>query len=60
LGTPNQTEKPQINLSNELDEKGHRFVLSLKGNTDFGFINKETGLKSAPIKLSEGVITNSK
>lgn len=51
-------ETEEIKLSDELDENGHSFVIAPNGSTEFGIISKETGLAEAPIKLSEGVITN--
>ena len=41
-------------VSAELDENGHPFVLSKDGTTTFGEIREESGLQSAPIKLSRG------
>ena len=41
-------------VSTELDENGHPFVLSKDGTTTFGEIREESGLQSAPIKLSRG------
>lgn len=38
----------------ELDENGHPFVVASNGTTTFGVITEETGLPTAPIKLSEG------
>ncbi|MBQ9138073.1 MAG: hypothetical protein IJX65_05505 [Alistipes sp.] len=45
-------------LSNEIDENGRQFVLSSNGDIAFGYIGEDTGLTSAPILLSEGLITN--
>jgi len=47
-----------IRLSNETDENGIAFVLAPSGTTAFGYIGKETGLPEAPIKLSQGQITD--
>lgn len=41
-------------LSDEVDGNGHRFVVSSNGTTAFGEIREDSGLTSAPIKLSEG------
>ena len=38
----------------ELDENGRPFVVAPNGTTTFGEITEDTGLISAPIKLSEG------
>lgn len=43
-------------LSREFDEKGHQFVMTSSGELEFGAINTNTSLTSAPIYLSEGVI----
>ena len=40
------------------DENGHAFVLASDGSTAFGYIDAETGLTPAPIRLSTGEITN--
>ena len=47
---------PQENIpaSEERDENGYPFVTADDGSTLFGFIDKESGLTPAPIKLSEG------
>ena len=45
-------------LSDEIDENGRQFVISPEGKLEFGKIDKESGLPSAPILLSEGMITN--
>ena len=45
-------------VGNERDSRGNPFVLSSEGNIDFGQIRPETGLTPAPIRLSEGQITN--
>ena len=45
-------------LSNEVDENGRQFVLTSQGGIEFGFIRDIDGLESAPILLSEGIITN--
>ncbi len=55
-----QTENVEYQLSDEVDENGHQFVLNSDGNIEFGRIGEETGLISAPILLSEGEITNPK
>ncbi len=39
----------------ERDENGQPFVVSSDGTTTFGEITEDTGLTTAPIKLSEGV-----
>lgn len=41
---------------NEIDENGFPFVRTSDGITIFGEITDDTGLQSAPIKLSEGVV----
>lgn len=38
-------------LKEEKDENGHSFVKSPNGSIDFGFIESETGLGEAPIRL---------
>lgn len=38
----------------EIDENGIPFIVSENGTTSFGVIREESGLPSAPIKLSEG------
>ena len=45
-------------VSDKTDEKGHHFVLNSNGKEEFGIIDKESGLTSAPILLSEGEITD--
>ena len=45
-------------VGTEKDSRGNPFVLSSEGNIDFGQIRPETGLTPAPIRLSEGQITN--
>ncbi len=40
----------------EVDHNGHPFVISPDGTTIFGEITDDTGLPSAPIKLSEGIV----
>lgn len=40
--------------SEESDEYGNHFVLASDGSTDFGIVDAESGLKSAPIRLSMG------
>lgn len=45
----------EANLSAyEKDEYGKPFVIASNGSTTFGFINAESGLREAPIKLSFG------
>ena len=51
-------ENINYQLSDEVDENGHQFVLNSSGSIEFGRIGKDTGLTPAPILLSEGVITN--
>ena len=56
-------DNPEVNenyqLSDEVDENGRQFVKNKEGGIEFGEIKKEeTGLPSAPILLSEGIITN--
>ena len=53
LATPER-----VRLSDEVDENGRRFVVSDDGTTIFGEITEDSGLTAAPIKLSEGLITN--
>ncbi|MGM9846866.1 MAG: hypothetical protein ACI31F_02835 [Muribaculaceae bacterium] len=53
-----KTEKINYQLSDEVDENGHQFVLNSDGNIEFGRIGEDTGLTPAPILLSEGIITN--
>ena len=53
-----KTEKINYQLSDEVDENGHQFVLNSDGNIEFGRIGSDTGLTPAPILLSEGIITN--
>lgn len=48
----------EVVLSEEEDNNGANFVIAPNGTTTFGTIGQETGLTSAPIKLSEGIITN--
>ena len=45
-------------VGTEKDSRGNPFVLSSEENIDFGQIRPETGLTPAPIRLSEGQITN--
>ena len=40
--------------SSETDENGLPFIIAEDGTTSFGYINEESGLTPAPIKLSEG------
>ncbi len=54
----NQVSEKQYKLSDEKDEQGISFVLSPDGTSKFGEITSDTGLEAAPIKLSEGKITN--
>ena len=57
IDNPEVNEKYQ--LSDEVDENGRQFVKNKEGGIEFGEIKKEeTGLPSAPILLSEGIITN--
>ena len=51
-------EAEEIKLSDEIDENGRQFVLTSEGELAFGEIGEETGLTTAPILLSEGMITN--
>ena len=51
-----ETEK--IKLSDEIDQNGRQFVLTSEGELAFGEIGEDTGLTTAPILLSEGMITN--
>ena len=39
-----QTEEINYQLSNEVDENGHQFVLNSDGNIEFGRIGEDTGL----------------
>ena len=48
----------EVVLSEEEDNNGANFVIAPNGTTTFGTIGQDTGLTSAPIKLSEGIITN--
>lgn len=41
-----------------VDDNGIPFVISSNGTTVFGEIYADSGLRAAPIKLSEGIITN--
>ena len=43
-----------IPQTEEIDEYGNHFVLASDGNSDFGVIDAESGLKQAPIRLSMG------
>ncbi len=53
--TEGGVEKPgSTNLSDEKDEHGYQFVNAADGTTVFGQIHEDSGLKAAPIKLSEG------
>ena len=54
----NLGQAEEVRLSEEVDENGRQFVLSSDGKLEFGKIDAETGLTSAPILLSEGLITN--
>ncbi len=45
-------------LSDEVDENGRQFIFNSEGNIEFGVIDEASGLPSAPIRLSEGKITN--
>ena len=40
--------------SSETDENGLPFIIAEDGTTSFGYIDEESGLTPAPIKLSEG------
>ena len=51
-------EAEEIKLSDEIDENGRQFVLTSEGELAFGEIGEDTGLTTAPILLSEGMITN--
>lgn len=51
-------EAEEIKLSDEIDENGRQFVLTSEGKLAFGEIGEDTGLTTAPILLSEGLITN--
>lgn len=48
------SEKRTEGETPEIDENGLPFVVSENGTTSFGVIREESGLPSAPIKLSEG------
>ena len=48
------SEKRPESEATEIDENGLPFVVSENGTTSFGVIREESGLPSAPIKLSEG------
>lgn len=48
----------KVLLSDEIDDNGKQFVLTNDGKLSFGEVEKESGLPSAPILLSEGMITN--
>lgn len=50
--------KLRYQLSCEIDEKSHRFVLTSNGKLAFGAIKSETSLTPGPIFLSQGCITN--
>lgn len=50
----NQPNGQEYKLSDEVDEYGNHYVLSSDNSTDFGIIDEESGLLSAPIKLSLG------
>lgn len=53
-GNLQSSEKRTEGEATEIDENGLRFVVSEDGTTLFGVIREESGLPSAPIKLSEG------
>ena len=55
-GTGARTDARQGDLAQagEIDQNGHPFVISSDGSTVFGNIHGDSGLKEAPIKLSEG------
>lgn len=51
----NPQRRQQDNLAErEIDENGHPFVVANDGTTSFGIIREDSGLPSAPIKLSVG------
>ena len=50
---PTQTQE-SYNLSKEVNEFGKPFVISSDGSTDFGYIDKESGLTPLPIRLNLG------
>ena len=50
----NRVAEASPKLSSVKNEFGKPFVLSSKGSIDMGFIDKASGLKEAPIRLSEG------
>ena len=45
-------------LSPEIDENGVQFVMAPSGGIEFGRVPEDSSLTSAPILLSEGIITN--
>lgn len=53
-GDLQSSEKRSEGETPEIDENGNRFVKADDGTTVFGEITEDTGLQSAPIKLSEG------
>ena len=53
-GTTETTMSDGSNESAEVDDNGRPFIVSSNGTTTFGEITEDTGLPSAPIKLSEG------
>lgn len=53
-GNLQSSEKWPEGEASEIDENGLSFVVSENGTTSFGVIREESGLPSAPIKLSEG------
>ncbi len=54
IGTTETTMSDGSNESAEVDDNGRPFIVSSNGTTTFGEITEDTGLPSAPIKLSEG------
>lgn len=56
--TTNADTQTSNSDQSEVDENGRPFVKASDGSTVFGEITEDTGLTPAPIKLSEGVITN--
>ncbi len=53
-GTTETTMSDGSNEPAEVDDNGRPFIVSSNGTTTFGEITEDTGLPSAPIKLSEG------
>ena len=54
IGTTEPTMSDGSNEPNEVDDNGRPFIVSSNGTTTFGEITEDTGLPSAPIKLSVG------